>query len=315
MIAQRADYTFKYNRRLGRHGWLRLTPAYSVKLVREIIAGLPKRSHILDPFSGTGTTGIVAGQYGHPSSLFDINPFLVWLGNVKLQTLTCEQATALRKAVREITACAQSVPEDDFRYPQISNIERWWDSETLENLAKLRMSISALIHEPQESSYYAPLWVAFARVAIEHSAAAFNHVSVSFHQAAKAHSLHQILFSFTSFAESFIDDVLAPLDSDSRVYLRDSSEPLPPGLSFDAIVTSPPYPNRISYIRELRPYMFWLGFLTEPREAGGTGLADHRRHLGYCDEPARQMVAKPRLPDASPRSNCAEHTRIRRVKL
>ncbi len=268
MITRRADYTFKYNRRLGRHGWLRLTPAYSVKLVREIVTQLPEGSHILDPFSGTATTGIVAGEYGHPSSLFDINPFLVWLGNVKLQTITCEQAAALRKAVREITAYAQRVPEDEFQYPQISNVERWWDSYTLENLARLRASLSALIQEPRESSYYAPLWVAFARVAIEHSAAAFNHISISFHQSVNAHSLYQILFSFASFAESFIDDALAPLNSDSKVYLRDSSEPLPPGFSFDAIVTSPPYPNRISYIRELRPYMFWLGFLTEPKEAG-----------------------------------------------
>ena len=134
MITQRADYTFKYNRRMGRHGWLRLTPAYSVKLVREIVARLPQKGHILDPFSGTATTGIVAGEYGHPSSLFDINPFLVWLGNVKLQTLTCEQAAALRKAVQEITAHAQNVREDVFRYPQISNIERWWDNETLKRL-------------------------------------------------------------------------------------------------------------------------------------------------------------------------------------
>ena len=268
MITQRADYTFKYNRRLGRHGWLRLTPAYSVKLVREIIERLSKGSHILDPFSGTATTGIVAGEYGHPSSLFDINPFLVWLGNAKLQTLTCEQAAESRKAILEITNYAQRVQGDELRLPNISNIERWWDSETLENLAKLRESLSMLIQEPGESSCYAPLWIAFARVAIEHSAAAFNHVSMSFQQVAKSHSLHQILFSFASFAESFIDDALVPLNSDSRVYLRDSSEPMPTGFHFDAIVTSPPYPNRISYIRELRPYMFWLGFLTEPREAG-----------------------------------------------
>jgi len=36
----------------------------------------------------------------------------------------------------------------------------------------------------------------------------------------------------------------------------------------DLLVTSPPYPNRISYIRELRPYMYWLGYLKEAREAG-----------------------------------------------
>ena len=36
-MKQRSDYTFKYNKQQGRHGWLRLTPAYSIKLVKEIL--------------------------------------------------------------------------------------------------------------------------------------------------------------------------------------------------------------------------------------------------------------------------------------
>ena len=35
-LRQRADYTHKFNVGAGRHGWLRLTPAYSVKVVEEI---------------------------------------------------------------------------------------------------------------------------------------------------------------------------------------------------------------------------------------------------------------------------------------
>ncbi|MDM8543640.1 hypothetical protein QUF90_21410 [Desulfococcaceae bacterium HSG9] len=46
-ITQRSDYTFKYNKKLGRHGWLRLTPAYSVKLVTEIIDNIPEDAFIL----------------------------------------------------------------------------------------------------------------------------------------------------------------------------------------------------------------------------------------------------------------------------
>lgn len=34
------------------------------------------------------------------------------------------------------------------------------------------------------------------------------------------------------------------------------------------VITSPPYVNRMSYIRELRPYMYWLGYLTNGRDAG-----------------------------------------------
>src|SRR5262249_28253090 len=37
---------------------------------------------------------------------------------------------------------------------------------------------------------------------------------------------------------------------------------------FGAVVTSPPYSNRMSYIRELRPYMYWLGYLTDRADAG-----------------------------------------------
>jgi len=37
---------------------------------------------------------------------------------------------------------------------------------------------------------------------------------------------------------------------------------------YDLVVTSPPYPNRMSYIRELRPYMYWLGYLSDGRQAG-----------------------------------------------
>ena len=36
-LRQRADYTHKHNVKTGRHGWLRLTPAYSVKVVEELI--------------------------------------------------------------------------------------------------------------------------------------------------------------------------------------------------------------------------------------------------------------------------------------
>jgi hypothetical protein len=55
-VKQRSEYTFKANRNLGRHGWLRLTPAYGVKLVENLLSSVDKEAIIIDPFSGTGTT-------------------------------------------------------------------------------------------------------------------------------------------------------------------------------------------------------------------------------------------------------------------
>ena len=103
---QRADYTFKYNRNIERHGWLRLTPAYSVKLVNELVHQT-KLEHqdevfILDPFSGTATTGLVASQAGFSEHLYDINPFLIWLGNAKCTYYSIENIDRIKQAILAI---------------------------------------------------------------------------------------------------------------------------------------------------------------------------------------------------------------------
>ena len=296
MISQRSDYTFKYNRSLGRHGWLRLTPAYSVKLVGEIIDTLPDARNILDPFSGTATTGVVAAERGHKSTLFDINPFLVWFGNIKLANVSRDDIAALRDALRQAVLSAtdsQAAPE---WFPPLKNIERWWSRETLTILAQLRSSLVKIIDEPKNAGFLALLWIAFARVAIEHSAAAFNHVSVSFHADPVSHSKQEILLAFESYAEAFIASAITPLSGKGVVHVHDSSSPFPEELPFDAVVTSPPYPNRISYIRELRPYMFWLGFLGEAREAG---------ELDWQAIGGTWGVATSRLTTWSPAHECA----------
>jgi hypothetical protein len=64
-VQQRSEYTFKANRSLGRHGWLRLTPAYGVKLVENLLSSVNTEAIILDPFSGTATTGLVAAERGN----------------------------------------------------------------------------------------------------------------------------------------------------------------------------------------------------------------------------------------------------------
>ena len=77
MLQQRTDYTHKYNRDFGRHGWLRLTPAYSLKVVNEIICQQSKASRVLDPFFGSGTTALCSAVRGILAVITDTNPFLV----------------------------------------------------------------------------------------------------------------------------------------------------------------------------------------------------------------------------------------------
>lgn len=101
-LTQRADLTYKANSKAGRHGWLRLTPAYSINLVYSELEKLPPKSHIIEPFSGSGTTPLAASELGMTCEAREINPFLVWFGNAELANYSEEDVSNTLCAASDI---------------------------------------------------------------------------------------------------------------------------------------------------------------------------------------------------------------------
>jgi DNA modification methylase len=273
-VKQRADLTFKHNVNQSRHGWLRLTPAYSVKLVDDILRNRSKRLNVFDPFSGTGTTALCAARNGRHAVSTDINPFLVWLGEAKLHHYSQEE---LRETKEKATAIQSAIDGAHARMsppPPIANIGRWWQKENLEYLCAVKGEIDAQAYTFSRSKDL--LLVAFCRLLIDLSNAAFNHQSMSFKsdmelsRQSRLWPVSKIDHNmFLRYVHSIVESVLPNPSGDGQVLMDDATTlgSLPES-SFDILITSPPYPNRMSYIRELRPYMYWLGYLKEAREAG-----------------------------------------------
>lgn len=268
-LRQRADYTYKFNSKTGRHGWLRLTPAYSVKVVEELISGHNEAKRIFDPFCGTGTTALSAAYHGHEGVTTDINPFLLWLAQAKTALYSPQDIAAARDASASALALIRRQAIEPVSAPPIHNIERWWSAEALEFLRLLRAAISNVTEE--NSAERTLLLVAFCRSLIGLSNAAFNHQSMSFKDDGQLEMDLEIDLS-----DAYVQDTAFVLQGASEnpsgvghVVLGDSRNPAKAvdGV-FDLVVTSPPYANRMSYIRELRPYMYWLGFLSNGRDAG-----------------------------------------------
>lgn len=277
VVKQRADLTYKYNHQRGRHGWLRLTPAYSVKMVRQILAQRPQTRRVLDPFSGTGTTGLVCAENGIDCDLVDINPFLVWFAQAKTANYAPAHLQTVRQATPEICELVRHTSEQALWLPPIHNINRWWSQNRLVTLAKI---FDALNKQFQTSSPAKDIFlVAFCNLIIHWSNASFNHQSMSFQdpspqdeQPAQLSFLDQeqeILDHLVHLVNQVVGAAQTHLDGRVNVILADS-RCLDQALSdpYDCVITSPPYPNRMSYIRELRPYMYWLGYLETGRQAG-----------------------------------------------
>jgi hypothetical protein len=270
-VRQNPHLTFRANAAAGRHGWLRLTPAYSYRLVAETLAGREPGTTVLDPFSGSGTTGLFAVEAGLDAVLMDVNPFLVWLARAKTRAYQEAELGQARERARAVAAAARAAAgADGLWQPPIHRIDRWWSPPALDGLKALRAALDG--HE-DGSPATDLLLVALCRTLIAVSGAAFDHQSMSFRPGGLAAGVGEVLDRFSAEAEQVVATagraLAVAVPGRARVRLGDARRLA--GLAADPVqvlFTSPPYANRVSYVRELRPYMYWLRFLDGPGQAG-----------------------------------------------
>ncbi|AAT88293.1 DNA methyltransferase [Leifsonia xyli subsp. xyli str. CTCB07] len=269
ILARNEHMTFKANAGVGRHGWLRLTPSYGIRLVRERLEALEPGSVVTDPFSGTGTTPLAVAELGHLGQSVDVNPFLIWLGGVKIRHYAAETPRQFSELAVVVVEASRSYPvRDRLWQPRIFKIERWWSRGALHALRTLRASIDEYDGEVRDL-----LDIAFCRTLIDVSGAAFNHQSMSFKDAAPRTRFD--IADAEQTREVFLTEarylaVSASIDLPGSAVIRrgDSRTGVTTLEPADLVLTSPPYCNRMSYIRELRPYMYWMRFLDEASDAG-----------------------------------------------
>jgi DNA modification methylase len=279
--SRREQHTFRGNLKSTRHGWLRLTPAYSVRLVDGLLAGAA--GPVLDPFCGTGTTLLSCSEHGLDADTVDINPFLVWLARTKVDRYSAEHLAEARRGLGRMRRAVGGAARDAW-VPALHQIEKWWTPGTLGALSR---AYRALERFAETASHPATnlLRIAFCQVLIGRSRAHFGHQSMSFKPgvgALVAATRDATAAEAGAEAEAIangLDDAFArvalaaalPLPRTRRRVLaldaRQLHGSLPEG-HYGSVITSPPYANRMSYIRELRPYMYWLRYL-ESRSAAG----------------------------------------------
>jgi len=269
--------TFKGNLQNTRYGWLRLTPAHSLTCITNILdKHTALEETVLDPFCGTGTTALVCAERGISCTTLDINPFLLWLTTVKTQKYTDQDLTDFRDSATQILEIL-AIPAtnlDEFWTPPLHQIEKWWSSDILVDLARIMDTITKLQLQVSINTINL-LKIVFCQTIITTSNASFAHQSMSFKksesytptfdsmQITVRERWAEIFNKIYTSAISSIYSLPTVVQGDAR----NMSNVLPENY-FTTVITSPPYPNRMSYIRELRPYMYWLGFLQSGRDAG-----------------------------------------------
>ena len=294
--------TFKGGLAEAVHRWFRLTPSFGPELVRNALSDMktPIGSNILDPFTGAGTTLIECQMEGYDAFGFEINPFLHFVASASLNwTLETENLYSILERIRDLfnstaTDNATWIDPSSLQQPPIHNIERWWRSDVLTELLKLLAAIE-LATDLDIYKHFFQLGLAGVLIP------ALTNVTLGrlqLHFIDRSKDAIDVWSTFDTHISCMIQDMKQlshkAKPNSATVYHTDATEPSKIGNIplIDRVVTSPPYPNRYSYVWNTRPYLYLFGFFTKASQSssldsttiGGTwGTATSRLAKGVID--------------------------------
>nr|AFV09320.1 M.PciI [Planococcus citreus] len=259
------------------HSWFRLTPSFGPDLVRTIIKqmNLAPHSHIHDPFSGAGTTAIEASLEGYEASCVEVNPFLYFVGKTSIDwSINADDAAAQLESIKNkyysmsATATLDNIADLGIDIPKIHNIHRWWRNDVLKDILVLKSSIRSCTQD----KYCSFFELALAAVLVPD----LTNVTLGklqLHFVNKDDKEINVWPTYESHAKKMIHD-LSLINKQNfeflpKIIYGDSTQKstFSEVAGIDAIITSPPYPNRYSYIWNTRPHLYILDMISEAKEA------------------------------------------------
>lgn len=308
----RTKSTFMSGTSKAVHNWFRLTPSFGPDLVRIVLDefSCANGSVVLDPFSGASTTLIEAQLMNIQCYGFEINPFLHFVGTTTLNWQLDVNAIQLySKSIQNIFKeyqkkfSSNTCEQLPYLIPPIHNVYRWWRTDVLKDLILLKNAIIE-VTTTAEPAYRKFFFLALAGILVPD----LTNVTLGklqLHFIDRATDEINVEKSYFSHLSKMITDYDA-LNSQhytkpAKLFLTDST--VLDGISIpheiDFVMTSPPYPNRYSYVWNTRPFLYFFDFFNTPKEAsdldirtiGGTwGTATYMLDKGII-EPLNDAVA------------------------
>lgn len=276
------DITFLGGQNESVHRWFRLTPSYSPSLVRFFLEKFEvnKSETILDPFSGRGTTVIECQKRGYQAVSVELNPLFKIVGEYSLiynndNIELFDNYLILLKDVLEKNRdkdLETILDEYKLEVPDIHDVFRWWKKDVLKDLLLAKY----IAEYSQFSKIKCYLWLALNMSSLECANIHRNHPTISFDD---NHNREINVFDdLQNRINNIYQDLLSEeIDTwktvNNKVILGNSIEieeifaKYDYKSKFNVVITSPPYPNRFSYIHQTRPQLHFMDVIKDRKEA------------------------------------------------
>ncbi|MGL5192555.1 MAG: hypothetical protein ACRC8Y_02975 [Chroococcales cyanobacterium] len=283
------------NERSGIYGWHSYYAGYSEKFVASAIDYLNLNSaHILlDPWNGSGTTGVVASNFGISTLGLDINPVMNIFSAAKSRYLISQKPILYQLSDEICQTYSQMISEGN---PLTEDpLRELMPASLCQGIRLLHLSIEASQYpdyplsnplveffpipnrttsNPFQSFFHAALFIITRELMGWQKSSNPTWFKPNHSQLHSDYSLEQIWDKFRTTIQGMVADLETyqnenqsqvfhlPITMDSRkIYLSDNS--------IDGIITSPPYLTRIDYAISTKPELLILrdsNYLRQLRE-------------------------------------------------
>lgn len=265
--------TFEDNMKLPIHRWYRYTAGFSAAWVSKVIEEEIRngRTHIIDPFVGSGTVAIESTKHQVEAFGLESNPYVYRIANAKLQwnrlqpSRIRETAEALLEASRKTKAIIND-------YPIL--ITKCYPKETLSKLDTLKKACMN-IPDGVDRDF---MW--FVITSILRSTSPVGTAQWQYIQPSKTKT--NVLDPYDAFIRKIADichDItvshVESSNHNAQILQQDARGNVDiPDNWGDLVITSPPYANNYDYADAMRLEMSFWGDLN-----GWNGLHDVSSHL------------------------------------
>lgn len=257
----RSPVNFSESMETPRHRWFPYKEGFSPSFVREFLqANNPsKNQRIFDPFSGSGTTCIVAGEMGLEAVGFDVSPLTIFVSTAKSILLDKREFASFHNAINEFASSEQI---DEASRPDNSTIERYFEPEVYSELLRSKYFFDQLSDQKISSLFKLAFLNAIEPVSTHRKAGNGVKRKTNYRLASEANSGESMVkrFMLQKLREFAYDlgnsSMFSPPKFEKKSSLKANSLEELDGLS--AVLTSPPYANCFDYSKIYMSEL-WLG--------------------------------------------------------
>jgi tRNA G10 N-methylase Trm11 len=226
--------------------WHSFKHSYSKELVDRFIDEfkISNKSIVLDPFVGGGTTLLACKNQNIDSVGIDISPFSVFLSKTKTNNYNIEKLENSLKTIEN--QLEKNLADKFYSMPDIPLIKKAFQKDVWNEINEIKEVINKIDLEKNKNFFLLALLSILEAVSNTSKAGGFLRITKRNIKNGKAKKI------FLEYSQSMINDLLNSTISQNgtkiKVQIGDARK-LNSIKKFDAIITSPPYPNRHDYTR------------------------------------------------------------------